>query len=185
MIISTGARKRQLKILVSFSLTFVVLLVCSIATRNERFLYPALFVFVIFIPLFSYCLKFYDISVREGYFLISNLGSGYRIRSYLFRDVSSSVTVFKVKSSPFYVIHFFNGARFDFVQSQPLVRILTRSCVNAKDLDKKLRNYLEANDPDYTTLPRLTSLTQILHQLQEKKAAKRATRRNGNMSYPV
>jgi hypothetical protein len=167
MIISNGARKMQLKILVSFSLSFLVLLVCAIVKRNDYFLYPALFVLVIFIPLFSYCLNFYDIAIREGYFLISNLESGYRIRSYLFTDVSPSVTLFKVRSSPFFAIHFFNGARFNFFQSQPLISILSRSCVNAQDLEKEVKSYLEINDPEYTTLPGLTSLTQVLHQFQE------------------
>ena len=167
MIISDGARKIQLKILVSFSLSVLVLLVCAIVKRNDYFLYTALFVLVIFIPLFSYCLNFYDISIREGYFLISNLESGYRIRSYLFTDVSPCVSFLNVRSSPFFAIHFFNGARFNFFQSQPLIRFLSRSCVNAPDLDKEVRSYLEINDPEYTTLPGLTSLTQVVHQFQE------------------
>lgn len=167
MTISKGSKKVQTKILLFFSLVLVLLLVATIVTRNNYFLYSALFVLVIFVPLFSYCLKFHDITVQEGYFDISNLESTFMIRSFLFRDVSPSVTIFHVAGSSFYAIHFFNGTRFNFVNDRTPKKFFRSPSFNAEDIDKMVRGYLELTVPHYTALHRSTSLSRILIRLNE------------------
>src|SRR5687768_16830691 len=161
MTISKGAKRFQIKILVFFSVTLFILLVATIISRNIYFLYSALIVFVIFLPIFSYCLKFYDIVVQEGYFKVSNLQSTNGFRSYLFQDVSPSITLFNVKGSPFYAIRFFNGARVNFFQYKRVKMLDRSSSLKAKYIDNTIRDILEMNNTDYATPPGFTSLSQI------------------------
>lgn len=124
MVISKGVKKGQATMLIIILLIFMLLLIGGFIANNANYIYIILLGCLLFGPIYLYNLKFYDIYMRNDFFIISNLIRKRKISESEFIGVIPAKKVLFTLNSPYFTILFKDGSAFNFVKERPLKQVL-------------------------------------------------------------
>src|SRR5688500_16020166 len=120
MVISSGTKTGQTVVIGLFSFIYLLLLIAYIQSGNFNYLLIIVVSLILFLPVFFYTIKFYDITIENNDFVISNIFVKKKINVSLFSGVLPAKNVLPILNSPYFSAHFSNNEKYNFVKKRLL-----------------------------------------------------------------
>jgi hypothetical protein len=142
MVISSGTKTGQTIVIGLFGFIYLLLSIAYLQSGNLNYLLIIVVSLILFLPVFLYTIKFYDITIEENDFVISNLFVKKRINASLFSDILPAKNVLPILNSPYFSIHFSNNEKYNFVKKRLLSETFQSRSFISKKITKDILDYL-------------------------------------------